>query len=280
MLDLATGTCSVGGFDVCGYAFPCDTIFSGTGERAILAEKIFPNGDRGDEAGTAGRRTTEEMANCEFVKSRNDRKDLGIEDLRDHLARFPAGTTAHDARALLAEVTWDGLRPTSTVEALREFVDELPTIEWAKVARVWLKEAERRASERNWADGPRSNAKSGRLAPRNRLEPMGQRGNQTRGILFRHSGNPLFGDVNAQREATAPRAPQATGRMSRFTLPLLVLLFAVWICSTVDHTGIVGDTFYFGFIPLVLTIAASLGAIVAGVAKLMRRILGSLDSRS
>ena len=242
-----------------------------------MAGQIFRDDRHDDDAGTAGRRMTEEMANWEFVKSRTDRKDLGLEDLRDHLARFPAGTTAHDARALLAEVTWDGLRPTSSVEALREFVEEFRATEWAKVAWVWLREAERRPSDRNLADESRTQTKSGRLASSNRSEPMGPRGEQTQGTLFRQSRNTLLGDVHAQREPAAPGAPrEASGRMGRFALPVLVLLFAVWIYSTVDHTGIVGDTFFFGFIPLVLTIAAALAAIVVGLAKLMRRVLGVL----
>jgi TIR domain len=49
-------------------------------------------------------RKAEELASWDFVKDRND-----VQELRDHLARFPSGTTERYALARLDGLVWSGL---------------------------------------------------------------------------------------------------------------------------------------------------------------------------
>jgi hypothetical protein len=74
-------------------------------------------------------RKAEELANWDFVKDRND-----IQDLRDHLARFPRGTTERYARAKLDALVWAGLGATPNIEHLRAYLDEFPKGENAGAA--------------------------------------------------------------------------------------------------------------------------------------------------
>jgi len=78
-------------------------------------------------------RKAEELANWDFVKQRND-----IQDLRDHLARFPAGTTERYARAALDEVVWAALGSVPTLEQLRSYLDEFPKGMHVEAARAQL----------------------------------------------------------------------------------------------------------------------------------------------
>jgi hypothetical protein len=66
-------------------------------------------------------RMAQELANWEFVKDRND-----VQDLRDHLARFPGGTTERYALAKLDGLVWTGLGSTPSIEQLRAYLDEFP----------------------------------------------------------------------------------------------------------------------------------------------------------
>jgi formylglycine-generating enzyme required for sulfatase activity len=66
-------------------------------------------------------RTAQELANWEFVKDRND-----VQDLRDHLARFPGGTTARYALAKLDQLVWVALGPTPDIVQLRAYLDQFP----------------------------------------------------------------------------------------------------------------------------------------------------------
>jgi muconolactone delta-isomerase len=59
-------------------------------------------------------RKAEELANWEFAKDRND-----VQDLRDHLARFPAGTTDW--------LVWVALGAAPDIARLRAYLDEFPT---------------------------------------------------------------------------------------------------------------------------------------------------------
>jgi formylglycine-generating enzyme required for sulfatase activity len=66
-------------------------------------------------------RKAEELANWKFIEDRND-----IQDLRDHLARFPGGMTERYALTLLDKLVWSGLGPTPKIEQLRAYLDEFP----------------------------------------------------------------------------------------------------------------------------------------------------------
>jgi nucleoid-associated protein YgaU len=67
-------------------------------------------------AGLSGEeiRKAEELANWEFVKDRND-----VQDLRDHLARFPGGTTERYAVAKLDQLVWAALGTAPNMTQLR-----------------------------------------------------------------------------------------------------------------------------------------------------------------
>jgi formylglycine-generating enzyme required for sulfatase activity len=93
-------------------------------------------------------RKAEELANWDFVKDRND-----IQDLRDHLARFPGGTTERYARAKLDALVWAGLGDTPNIEHLRAYLDEFPKgakagAVQARIALLEKEAAEARAAER------------------------------------------------------------------------------------------------------------------------------------
>jgi hypothetical protein len=66
-------------------------------------------------------RTAQELANWEFVKDRND-----VQNLRDHLARFPGGTTERYALAKLDQLVWAGLGTAPNFAQLQAYLDEFP----------------------------------------------------------------------------------------------------------------------------------------------------------
>lgn len=86
-------------------------------------------------------RKAEELANWDFIKVRS-----GIDDLRDHLARFEGGITERYARARLAGLIWAGLSAAAPIEQLWAFVDAFPQSEHDAEARSWIADAERRAA--------------------------------------------------------------------------------------------------------------------------------------
>lgn len=63
----------------------------------------------------------EELANWEFIK-----ESQSPQDFRDHLARFPKGTTERMARAKLKSIVWQELGATPQLEALEAFFAEFP----------------------------------------------------------------------------------------------------------------------------------------------------------
>jgi hypothetical protein len=63
----------------------------------------------------------EELANWEFIK-----ESQSPQDFRDHLARFPKGTTVRMARAKLEAIVWQELRTTPQLETLEAFLAEFP----------------------------------------------------------------------------------------------------------------------------------------------------------
>ena len=87
-------------------------------------------------------RKAEELASWDFVKDRND-----IQDLRDHLARFPAGTTERWARDKLDGLVWAGLGSTPAIEHLRAYLDEFPKGANAGAAQARIAALEREAAE-------------------------------------------------------------------------------------------------------------------------------------
>jgi TIR domain len=93
-------------------------------------------------------RKAEELASWDFVKDR-----ANLQDLRDHLARFPGGTTERYALAKLDSLVWGGLGSKPAIERLRAYLDEFPKGENAAQARGWIRtfesaaEAERAAVE-------------------------------------------------------------------------------------------------------------------------------------
>jgi formylglycine-generating enzyme required for sulfatase activity len=115
-------------------------------ERARVAE------ERGRAQAAAGLsaeeiRKAEELASWEFVKDRGR-----IEDLRDHLARFPEGITERYAVSKLKDLVWAGLGPAATIEQLRAFLDEFPTGERAEVAKARIASLENEAGEAKAAE--------------------------------------------------------------------------------------------------------------------------------
>jgi len=66
-------------------------------------------------------RKAEELASWDFVKDRND-----LQDMRDHLARFPGGTTERYALTKLDGLVWAGLGTKPTTAQLRAYLDEFP----------------------------------------------------------------------------------------------------------------------------------------------------------
>jgi formylglycine-generating enzyme required for sulfatase activity len=87
-------------------------------------------------------RKAEELASWDFVKGRND-----IQDLRDHLARFPGGTTERYALAKLDALVWAGLGPTPKIEQLRAYLDEFPKGASTGAAQARIALLEREAAE-------------------------------------------------------------------------------------------------------------------------------------
>jgi hypothetical protein len=96
-------------------------------------------------------RKAEELANWEFVKDRND-----VQDLRDHLARFPGGTTERYAVTKLDQLVWVSLGSTPDIMRLRAYLDEFPkgsnaAAAQTRIAALEKKAAEQRASEQRRA---------------------------------------------------------------------------------------------------------------------------------
>jgi hypothetical protein len=87
-------------------------------------------------------RKAEELASWEFVKDRND-----IQDLRDHLARFPGGTTERYATAKLDGFVWVGLGSMASIDELRAYLDEFPNGASSVAAQERIGELEAAATE-------------------------------------------------------------------------------------------------------------------------------------
>jgi hypothetical protein len=96
-------------------------------------------------------RKAEELANWEFVKDRND-----VQDLRDHLSRFPSGTTERYALTKLDQLVWAALGSTPDITQLRGYVDEFPKGSNAAQAQTRTVALEKEAAEQREADQRRA----------------------------------------------------------------------------------------------------------------------------
>ena len=88
-------------------------------------------------------RKAEELVSWDYIKDRRN-----IATLRDHLARFPGGSTERNARAKLEALVWAIPATQASIEALTAFLDEFPNGDTAESARAQLQalEADRDAA--------------------------------------------------------------------------------------------------------------------------------------
>ena len=128
-------------------------------------------------------RKAEELANWDFVKDRND-----IQDLRDHLARFPAGTTERYALARLDGLVWAALGPSPGVDRLRDYLDEFPTGAHTAAAQARIDMLERRTANAKTA---RSATAGAIPSASERLEPA----RPQRRDPSRHGGSGLWPNI-------------------------------------------------------------------------------------
>lgn len=75
-------------------------------------------------------RQAEELANWEFVQASSE-----PEDLRDHIARFPGGSSEAMAQARLEHAVWEKLAARPSLDALQGFLNEFPASRFAESAR-------------------------------------------------------------------------------------------------------------------------------------------------
>jgi hypothetical protein len=87
-------------------------------------------------------RKAEELANWDFVKDRNN-----IDDLRDHLARFPQGATSRYASDRLDRLVWTEIASRSNLADLRAYLDEFPRGSKAKQAQEQIAALEQQETE-------------------------------------------------------------------------------------------------------------------------------------
>ena len=127
-------------------------------EEAQAAARARASEERGRAQAAAGLsaeeiRKAEELASWDFVKERGI-----IQDLRDHLARFPGGTTERYALAKLDGLVWAALGSEPAFEQVRAYLDEFPKGEHSAAARSLVikleqaAEAGRAAAERARAE--------------------------------------------------------------------------------------------------------------------------------
>jgi formylglycine-generating enzyme required for sulfatase activity len=118
-------------------------------QAAARAEAAEERGRTQAAAGLSGEeiRKAEELASWDFVKDRND-----VQDLRDHLARFPNGPTERWARAKLDGLVWTGLGSMPVIESLRAYLDEFPKGANAGAAQAQIAELEREAAQARAAE--------------------------------------------------------------------------------------------------------------------------------
>lgn len=106
-------------------------------EAARAAEAERQAAERARQQAVAGLsaeeiRKEEELANWRFVErslAKSDAVDASahIAELRNHIARFPGGTTERYARTELEEIVWKGLGEATDIPALESYIAEFPT---------------------------------------------------------------------------------------------------------------------------------------------------------
>jgi hypothetical protein len=87
-------------------------------------------------------RKAEELASWDFVKDRN-----GIQDLRDHLARFPGGTTERYALSKLDKLVYAALGLFPKIDQLCAYLDEFPEGASAAAAKSRIAALEKEAAD-------------------------------------------------------------------------------------------------------------------------------------
>jgi hypothetical protein len=85
-------------------------------------------------------RKAEELANWEFIKTRDS-----TQDFRDHLARFPGGVTERYVRERLETAAWAALASNAELDELKAYLVEFPDGVHAPEARRRIAELEREA---------------------------------------------------------------------------------------------------------------------------------------
>jgi hypothetical protein len=93
------------------------------------------------------------------VKSRNK-----LQDVLDHLARYPGGRTERYARAKLDDLVWARLGAAPTIEQLRGYLDEFPTGENAEAARKQIMVLDKEAAELDAWDSVAKSKDTDRIA--------------------------------------------------------------------------------------------------------------------
>ena len=84
----------------------------------------------------------EELANWEFIKDASR-----VQDLRDHLARYPGGVYERMARHRLAALAWAALGKAPDKAALKAYLEEFPNSTQAEKATARLARLERKENE-------------------------------------------------------------------------------------------------------------------------------------
>jgi formylglycine-generating enzyme required for sulfatase activity len=96
-------------------------------------------------------RKAEELASWDFVKDRSN-----IQDLRDHLARFPGGTTERYGLAKIDGLVWTGLGSMPGLQELQAYLDEFPKGAHAEAAQTRIVALNREAADREAAEARRA----------------------------------------------------------------------------------------------------------------------------
>jgi hypothetical protein len=86
-------------------------------------------------------RKAEELANWDFVKSQHD-----VDDVRDHIARFPNGPTARYAVTKLDDLVWAGFGDMPNREQLSAYLDEFPNGRQSEAARKQISRLDAQAT--------------------------------------------------------------------------------------------------------------------------------------
>jgi hypothetical protein len=120
-------------------------------QAALRARAVEESGRAQAAAGLSAEeiRKAEELASWDFVKGRND-----VQDLRDHLARFPQGTTERYALSKLDAMVWAGIGPAPTADQLWAYISEFPNGANVDTAQARIADLGREAAKARAAKEP------------------------------------------------------------------------------------------------------------------------------